>query len=575
MKKIYPFLIGTMVAATSFAAVPMQNQRLENATISPMSIQRLQEVKQNIMTKSFDNVKNDGPMRIVTNQDGKEWSLMIAIAGPLQLITVDDQLTTLKDFPFYEAVISTQDASQGGTNFIPMEATWPAKVMFSENENIWNRDAEGRLIDLNETEVLKEFATMDEALAPVTYEEFAAKFEDNAIMLYMLDGIYYQPQLLPSYQMGENVAMNWNGNKYFPMVGTLDQATGKFDLSNATNFKWTKFDMELSDVDIELIAPYATYTTAANGAIQLGSKAGTASAILSGEATTLGFADVSFDALGEVHIFNEGRITYGTSPQSWSYSTAFDPMNLYFLCFCSEGYGYMATDQNGNQVQNFTENTLPKGNNGTFGVPGYRFEGSDGSLTFFKAGLWAPENSETPYGLWSMAESQYETSADGKQITKYLTPVTPYNLVQALNCSAGTNEGFSGAYQGYSLAAEPKNSWIGIGDKDFGFNFKFAATMTNGYYIKGYSKEDIFYHPTPNKWVSDIQALPAVGNQEFNALEQGNSSSIDSTVSDAPVVSTSYYNFQGQRLASEPQEGLYIVRSVKADGTVVAKKVAK
>ena len=75
--------------------------------------------------------------------------------------------------------------------------------------------------------------------------------------------------------------------------------------------------------------------------------------------------------------------------------------------------------------------------------------------------------------------------------------------------------------------------------------------------------------------VSDIQALPAVGNQEFNALEQGNSSSIDSTVSDAPVVSTSYYNFQGQRLASEPQEGLYIVRSVKADGTVVAKKVAK
>ena len=575
MKKIYPFLIGTMVAATSFAAVPMQNQRLENATISPMSIQRLQEVKQNIMTKSFDNVKNDGPMRIVTNQDGKEWSLMIAIAGPLQLITVDDQLTTLKDFPFYEAVISTQDASQGSTNFIPMEATWPAKVMFSENENIWNRDAEGRLIDLNETEVLKEFATMDEALAPVTYEEFAAKFEDNAIMLYMLDGIYYQPQLLPSSQMGENVAMNWNGNKYFPMVGTLDQATGKFDLSNATNFKWTKFDMELSDVDIELIAPYATYTTAANGAIQLGSKAGTASAILSGEATTLGFADVSFDALGEVHIFNEGRITYGTSPQSWSYSTAFDPMNLYFLCFCSEGYGYMATDQNGNQVQNFTENTLPKGNNGTFGVPGYRFEGSDGSLTFFKAGLWAPENSETPYGLWSMAESQYETSADGKQITKYLTPVTPYNLVQALNCSAGTNEGFSGAYQGYSLAAEPKNSWIGIGDKDFGFNFKFAATMTNGYYIKGYSKEDIFYHPTPNKWVSDIQALPAVGNQDFNALEQGNSSSIDSTVSDAPVVSTSYYNFQGQRLASEPQEGLYIVRSVKADGTVVAKKVAK
>ena len=498
MKKIYPFLIGTMVAATSFAAVPMQNQRLENATISPMSIQRLQEVKQNIMTKSFDNVKNDGPMRIVTNQDGKEWSLMIAIAGPLQLITVDDQLTTLKDFPFYEAVISTQDASQGGTNFIPMEATWPAKVMFSENENIWNRDAEGRLIDLNETEVLKEFATMDEALAPVTYEEFAAKFEDNAITLYMLDGIYYQPQLLPSYQMGENVAMNWNGNKYFPMVGVLNQTTGKFDLSNATNFKWTKFDMELSDVDIELIAPYATYTTAANGAIQLGNKAGTASAILSGEATTLGFADVSFDALGEVHIFNEGRITYGTSPQSWSYSTAFDPMNLYFLCFCSEGYGYMATDQNGNQVQNFTENTLPKGNNGTFGVPGYRFEGSDGSLTFFKAGLWAPENSETPYGLWSMAESQYETSADGKQITKYLTPVTPYNLVQALNCSAGTNEGFSGAYQGYSLAAEPKNSWIGIGDKDFGFNFKFAATMTNGYYIKGYSKEDIFYHPTPN-----------------------------------------------------------------------------
>lgn len=43
----------------------------------------------------------------------------------------------------------------------------------------------------------------------------------------------------------------------------------------------------------------------------------------------------------------------------------------------------------------------------------------------------------------------------------------------------------------------------------------------------------------------------------------------------SPVVATEYYNFQGQKLAEAPESGLYIVKNVKANGSVAVSKVAK
>ena len=82
---------------------------------------------------------------------------------------------------------------------------------------------------------------------------------------------------------------------------------------------------------------------------------------------------------------------------------------------------------------------------------------------------------------------------------------------------------------------------------------------------------DIVYHPTPDKWVDDIQMLPAVGNVDADVI----TSAVEEIESDAPVVSKTYYNFQGQRLSGEPENGMYIVRAIKADGTVKTTKIAK
>lgn len=46
-------------------------------------------------------------------------------------------------------------------------------------------------------------------------------------------------------------------------------------------------------------------------------------------------------------------------------------------------------------------------------------------------------------------------------------------------------------------------------------------------------------------------------------------------VDNSPVVTTEYYNFQGQRLNNAPENGMFIVKSIKANGSYNATKVVK
>jgi len=45
--------------------------------------------------------------------------------------------------------------------------------------------------------------------------------------------------------------------------------------------------------------------------------------------------------------------------------------------------------------------------------------------------------------------------------------------------------------------------------------------------------------------------------------------------SDIPVASYEYYNLQGAKLAKEPEEGLFIVKAIKVDGSFTTQKVLK
>lgn len=106
----------------------------------------------------------------------------------------------------------------------------------------------------------------------------------------------------------------------------------------------------------------------------------------------------------------------------------------------------------------------------------------------------------------------------------------------------------------------------------YGLNFVFGSGMTNGYAIRGSYTGDIIMHNTPDQWLT-MTTLPAVGNVDANVLNRD--TAVEAVESDAPVVSKAFYNFQGQRLSSEPESGMYIIRAVKADGTVKSTKVAK
>lgn len=573
MKKIYTLLAGVMVAGSAFAIVP------NTASVKNVD---MKDVMSRIEALEYHSLKSEMsslPQGMMRAQDatGAEWSVMVSLRSPMTEVLSGIQ--KFGEYPFYLMNMNIQCMEQSNDNQIPLFISWPsnvARLAFSSSEmyNELYKEAENGL-EIDETAALKYFKTLEEAYAPSSFDDLAQLFEednDGAIRMYMLPAPYYRPMILPSGVFG--TPMKWNGTEYLSMSAT-EGSNGNLDLSNATYIDWRGLDEQTSDIDLDITSPYCAYTTQPNGVlVESGSRLGIAATQVSGNALLLGFANLTFNNFQEVHIFNVGRITYGTSPESWLYPTKFDPLNQYFLCWCHSGMAYMAhNSQTDEDVQNYTNNSLPQGIGGVgIGGPGYRVA-EEYEFTYMKAALWAPENSETPYGFWEMPEAEYERNSTTGAI-RYLSAPAPYELIEPLNCDAGIHDGFSGLYSGYRMNAEPLRSWIGIGDKTYGFNFKFASQMTGDYYISGNFKGNIFYHPTPNKWVDEVTALPSVSTLTADAINKGESS-VESVISNSPVVSSTYYNLQGQRISNAPENGIYIVRNVKADGTVEAVKVVK
>lgn len=66
------------------------------------------------------------------------------------------------------------------------------------------------------------------------------------------------------------------------------------------------------------------------------------------------------------------------------------------------------------------------------------------------------------------------------------------------------------------------------------------------------------------------------GAKQVITVEQGDNSGIDSVADDAAAtISSAYYDLAGRQLSAEPENGLFIRKDVKADGSVKAVKVVK
>lgn len=572
MKKFYTLLAGLLMAGSASAIVTT------TATVKNVDMSQLKSKIESVERyglKSETVALPEGMQRAV-DATGTQWSVMISLLSPMSDVLTG--INEFREYPFYLMYMNVQcmDASN---NRFPFYISWPSKVAAKalESDALYKelyREIEGGQ-EIIESAALKYFDTLEDAYAPADYEEVTKVFEDGVVKMQMLPYVYYRPFIVPSGIFGAK--LTWNGGEYLCMgaveVGTAENS--QLDYTNATTIEWRGLDSETSDIELDINAPYCKFTQQPTGVlVEDGGRVGIAAVQLSGTALIFGFANLTFDQIQEVHIFNVGRITYGTSPESWLYPTAFDPLNQYFLCWCHSTMTYMARNSStGEEMQNFTNNTLPQEENFGIGAPGWATD-ENYELTYMKAALWAPENSENPYGFWEMPTAEYEKNSTTGSI-RYLSAPAPHKLIQPLNCDAGIHDGFSGMYSGYRASAEPERSWIGIGDKNYGFNFKYATSLTGNYYISGNFKGNIIYHPTPNKWVDEMVALPAVGNIEADAINKGGSGSVEGVISNSPVVSSTYYNLQGQRISNAPENGIYIVRNVKADGTVEAVKVVK
>lgn len=546
MKKLYTLLAAACITGSAFAFTPGQEVKKVNLPEGMSLGQILQKAEATQVSG------NKTTFKIVNKADDSEWSCLIALTEwPI--------FDSIEEFPFYQMVFTCQP--RGKSDFYQVNINWPT---WGSLDDDCTYEVEGGLM-WDRAKVEEKYG--DKAFKPYTFEEFQemAAGAGSSLMI-ALPGLYYAPCIIGTEAFGQ-YADSWtgwtvNGNTVYPKSATrTDQG---WDYSQACTFDWTLFDALTSDVNITFNGRY-TNSYAANSPL-----AGSTLAELEGAGVVLGFADILWDTLGEVHIFNGGRQEEYTD---WSMN--YDeqspvPLNYYYLCFADETMGYMAKNEAGEVVYNYTEKTLPenKQSNGKvlYGSPSYAFK-EDAHFTYLAGAIWAPENSEYPYGVWSMKEPEKKNNA-------YVQMPQAFNLVVAgLPDSYVNSDGFHGCYEGYSQNGIPGEVFVGIGDKKHGLNYKFGSALTNGHYIMGSYTGDIMFHATPDKWISDIKTLPALANEDADVIS--GPVAVDEIESDAPVVSKTFYNFQGQRLNSEPENGMYIIRAVKADGSVKAIKVAK
>ena len=559
MKKFYTLLTAAAVASSAMALSPKDFKSLQLANSNLPEAVSYQQIQAPVNTP-------DGMQRVINTSDGgTEWAELLSIAEPLVLVrTSQDGTQTpvpFEEYPYYRMILACQPMTQGDDTMIQFLITWPSYGAL--DDDCWDfetEDGQQIAVRVNVDKCKAKYG--DKAMKAMSYDDFVAAW--NSTTIYMYPFFERRPQI------AFNGAINWKGATVYPMFAAIQN--DQYVLTNATSIDWAEFDAETSDVEMSFNIPYSGQAPN-QSAGQNGNLAGVASFQLKGAATALGFAPIAWDTIGQVHIFNAGRQTqddmYGVN-----YDVAFNPLNYYYLAMSDASYGYQGYDQNQKLVFGYGDDTLPMNSSGTVGPPSFRFaDGADDNFAYIAGALWAPENSETPFGLWKMAESKYTVNAAGTGIESYDMAPMAYNLVEYLNCAVGSQDGLHGAYGGYGLSAVPGESYIGIGDKTKGLNFSVAFNLTNGYPIVGSYQGDFYFHPTPGKWTSDIQEISAVGNVDADAISAA--SSVQTIESNSPVVSKTFYNFQGQRLSAEPEHGMYIIRAVKADGSVKTTKVAR
>lgn len=560
MKKIFTLLVGACVAASAMAFPVKQVVRTNNDVLDPSLA--AQKYFQGNMKAITANDAPDGMFRAMESGTGQSWVMMFRLLGgaaeTFGLSQGENQpVMTINEFPFYVVLFATQN-TQTGNDFLPSYVLWPTVSAY--DNDVWNDGV------FDEAKAKAKYGTLEAALAPEPINETI----NREGRIPVLAGFYGMTSILQSDVIGATIT--WNGREgYASKPCSVSNSGVSFDGSYVN---WKAYDPDYNEAAIDF--NWILGTSNGQGVVS----GATVNAIysLTGNPVVLGFTDLvlNFD---EVHAFNCGLVDID-SEYGVAYFDEFEPVKRYYLAWVDETMSFMG-QSNGQDVFAWmpTFNGKEVLEDGLLqNIEPIARSTNEYQFNFLKAALFVPANSNGFDGMYSMPEAKYTTKVVGGKevIDEWKSVPTPYELVPGyLEAAACDQDGFYCCWNGYSVYPMENLALIGVGDENYGFNFKFSADGWNGHTIMGYSTQPLILHDDANNW-NNMSQIPATSTSNYNVLDRAfGSASVEEVITNAPVVSTQYFNLQGQRLNAAPQKGIFIQREIKADGTVKTVKIAK
>lgn len=564
MKKIYALLAGAFVAvsaaATPFAAGPVSAKLTKMPAAEPM-----QFTQAPVMTIS-PNQAPDGVQRVIKDGRGNEWNMMIRnFMTCVDAFGMKNQQTgvpyTFEDFPFHLVLIAAQPSQN---TVYQLYTIWPC-VAYCDPECYTEDDS-----DIDWEKAATTFGSKEAAQAPCSIEQFrecAFWKQGESPIIPVLDGLYGIPSVVP---VQGSAVIDGDSQSFSYKACTLDANTSQLGMQGGSYFLWDSYDPDYHEVSMNFNLAIGE-ADAQTGLVTTASR--TEVFALSGDPVILGFIPLVYE-IGELHIFNCGLTDIDTD-YGMAYLHEYDAVNRYYLTWCHPSMSYMGVNQQ-QEVNAWDADRLSGGV--LHGIQPIALTSSTGEyeFTFFRTALFAPAGEaglENLTGKWTMPKPNYVANSRG-EIDDWLSHPTPYELVPGYyDFGACDQDGFLGIIQGYSVYPEVELSFVGYGDKEEGFTFRYSSEGWRDNYILGSMTGEAYYHSDPGNF-DTISMIPTIGNGDTNVLNtEGNS--VEAVESNAPVVNTQYFNLQGQRMNVAPAHGIFIQRDIKADGTVKTMKVAR
>ena len=467
---------------------------------------------------------------------------------------------TFEERPYYWFTISFEDENGSIAVFdyiIPCIAYLYGEM--TEDPNFWGGDYESGEFDWDYATTY--YGSLEEAQRAPTLTEIGELVAPYGLPMYPYG-------YLGAFVCWDYNTSTWMGQGGYHLRPGVITPQGTVDYTDAAWYMPGPFDAEMEEIECSFIAPIGTQSGTSFGTL-VGTMNPNQDDVNEAVLVT-GWAPNEME-IGEVHIFNLGAaedFTWTYNGQLWhmtgSTSTScyedYEPAQMYYMIFCSPQLGIPETQ--------YGEADLPR-------VPVIMDSAvAIDQINWYRAYFTLAPNDD-PENVYPQGTAELNINDYAADNLGYLkNPMHPGMVFGSYYMNASKDYSAPLAYNGmlgqfYGATSVPKSTMkgtevigvctFGIGDQTNGFYGN--LTCDDGTMVDYQYMGDVNYHYDESDY-RVMKTIPAT-------------TGVKSVATDSPVVGTEYFNLQGVRMNAAPQNGLYIVREKKADGTVVSRKVAK